>query len=404
MVELDDTPEQENSETVDVGGTGGDEAESGAEMKLDWGAGGAADDADAVQDVQNSEVSDEAVENSSFEKLPGKGLSEQEAQGMQDIFEQPNFEDDADSKANEISEEFKRGYKLYNFRRPDKFSKEHLRALQDIHRDYARNLAMSLTAYLRMDVEIDVISVDQLTYDEFVCSMPSRIKNGVFKLNPLVGEISLGLSPEVLNVILDRMLGGDGSNPDFSRELTSIEEALTKKVVERFIGTLEESWTSIIHVKAEFSSLDNGGYNVVPIATSGEIIALITFEIRMGQKNFGLVNLCFPYPVLETVLPKLTPQYIFHSTTSTPSNEFGRNEILTKIGLADMNLSVQLGTTNILIDEILDLKEGDIIKLDQNISDELIVLINGKKKFIANPGLIENKLAVKIAGKYAKRK
>ena len=298
----------------------------------------------------------------------------------------------------EISEEFKKGYKLYNFRRPDKFSKEHLRALQDIHRDFVRQLALTLTAYLRMDVEMDIISVDQLTYDEFVCSMPAHVQNGIFKLNPLSGEISLGLSSEVLTVILDRMLGGDGSNHDYNRDLTQIEEALTKKIIEKIIKTLENSWCSVLPVKAEFTSLDNG-YHVVPITTSGEIVALISFEIRLGSKNFGLINLCFPYPVLETVLQKLTPQYIFQHT-NVVSNEIGRNEILNKINPAPLDLSVILGTANVLINDVLELKEGDVIKLDQKIDEKLYVLINNKKKFEAMPGKKDGRICIKIADRY----
>lgn len=298
----------------------------------------------------------------------------------------------------DISEEFKKGYKLYNFRRPDKFSKEHLRALQDIHRDFVRQLALTLTTYLRMDVEMDIISVDQLTYDEFVCSMPPHFQNGIFKLNPLSGEISLGLSSEVLTVILDRMLGGDGSNHDFNRDLTQIEEALTKKIIEKIIKTLENSWCSVLPVKAEFTSLDNG-YHVVPITTSGEIVALISFEIRLGSKNFGLINLCFPYPVLETVLQKLTPQYIFQHT-NVVSNEIGRNEILNKIYPANLDLSVVLGTAKVLINDVLELKEGDVIKLEQKIDEKLYVLIDNKKKFEAMPGRKDGRICVKIADRY----
>lgn len=298
----------------------------------------------------------------------------------------------------DISEEFKKGYKLYNFRRPDKFSKEHLRALQDIHRDFVRQLALTLTTYLRMDVEMDIISVDQLTYDEYVCSMPPHFQNGIFKLNPLSGEISLGLSSEVLTVILDRMLGGDGSNHDFNRDLTQIEEALTKKIIEKIIKTLENSWCSVLPVKAEFTSLDNG-YHVVPITTSGEIVALISFEIRLGSKNFGLINLCFPYPVLETVLQKLTPQYIFQHTNIV-SNEIGRNEILNKIYPANLDLSVVLGTAKVLINDVLELKEGDVIKLDQKIDEKLYVLIDNKKKFEAMPGRKDGRICVKIADRY----
>ena len=353
------------------------------------------------EDLQN-ENDQEIEEEEVVINLDGDMTQEEEA-AIQNMFEQPVFEsDDVDTEITTISREFKRGYKLYNFRRPDKFSKEHLRALQDIHRNFARNLSMALTGYLRMDVELDIISVDQLTYLEFTGSMPSSVQSGIFKLNPLAGEISLGLSPDVLTIILDRMLGGNGSNTDFKHELTSIEEALLKKVVEKFIGALEDAWNTVLHVKAEFVSIDNG-YHAVQIATPGEIVALLSFEIRIGQKNFGLFNICFPYPVLEAVLPKLTPQYIYQQA-SVLSSEVGRNEILNKINNAFFDLNVQLGTTSISIDEVLDLKRGDIIKLDQQITEKLIVSVNGKKKFNAVPGVLENKLCIKIADRYTKKK
>ncbi len=139
-------------------------------------------------------------------------------------------------------DDYKKGYKLYNFRRPDKFSKDHLRALQDVHREFSRQIALVLTAYLRMHIDIDVVSTDQLTYDEFMRSMPSPITIGIFELNPLPGQILLGVSFEVLSCIVDRMLGGVGLSENRQRELTDIEEALAKKVIERTVKTLESAW------------------------------------------------------------------------------------------------------------------------------------------------------------------
>ena len=297
-----------------------------------------------------------------------------------------------------VSDEFKRGCKLYNFRRPDKFSKEHLKALQDIHRDFVRHLATVLTGYLRMEVEIDVISVDQLTYEEYICSMPSHVENMIFKLNPLSGEISMGMSPEVLAVVLDRMLGGAGVINDHGRELTQIEELLTTKFVEKIIKILEEAWGTILPVKSEFVTLANG-YHSVPITTSGEIVTLISFEVRLGQKNFGLMNICFPYPVLETILPKLTPQYIYQHTTVT-ANEIGKNETLEKIKGAELEMQVILGMANVEVNDVLDLKVDDVIKLDQKLDEELVACINKKKKFFVVPGLLQNKVCVKITSQY----
>lgn len=300
-----------------------------------------------------------------------------------------------------VSDDFKKGCKLYNFRRPDKFSKEHLKALQDIHRDFVRQLATDLTGYLRMEIEIDVISVDQLTYEEYVCSMPSHIQNMIFKLNPLSGEISLGMSPEVLSVILDRMLGGSGVMSEHNKELTQIEELLTIKFVERAIKVLEEAWSPIIPLKSEFVALANG-YHTVPITNSGEIVTLISFEVRLGQKNFGLMNLCFPYPVLETVLPKLTPQYIYQHA-SVVSNEIGRNETLERLKGAKVEMEVILGKAQIEINDILDLKEGDVIKLDQKLNEELVACVNQKKKFFVVPGVFQNKVCVKIASQFKEK-
>ncbi|MBQ8848423.1 MAG: FliM/FliN family flagellar motor switch protein [Candidatus Gastranaerophilales bacterium] len=309
------------------------------------------------------------------------------------------MEEDAEfALENSVADDFKRGCKLYNFRRPDKFSKEHLKALQDIHRDFVRHLATILTAYLRMEVEIDVISVDQLTYEEYVCSMPSHVQNMIFKLNPLSGEISMGMSPEVLAVVLDRMLGGAGTINDHGKELTQIEELLTIKFVEKIIKILEEAWGTILPVKSEFVTLANG-YHSVPITTSGEIVTLISFEVRLGQKNFGLMNICFPYPVLETVLPKLTPQYIYQHA-NVVANEIGKNETLERIKSAEIEMQVILGMAQIEVNDVLDLKIDDVIKLDQKLNEELVACINKKEKFYVAPGVLQNKICVKIVDQY----
>lgn len=298
----------------------------------------------------------------------------------------------------EFTNDFKKGCKLYNFRRPDKFSKEHLKALQDIHRDFAKNLASILTGYLRMEVEIDVISVDQLTYEEYVCSMPPNIQNLIFKLNPLSGEISLGMSPEVLSIILDRMLGGAGVASEQGKELTQVEELLTIKFAEKMVKILEDAWSTILTIKSEFVTVANG-YHSVPIANAGEIVTLISFEVRLGQKNFGLMNICLPYPVLETVLPKLTPQYIYQHTAVT-ANEIGKNETLEKIKHAQLEMQVILGMADVEINDVLNLKVDDIIKLEQKLDKELIACVNGKRKFYVAPGVLQNKVCVKIVSQY----
>ena len=295
-------------------------------------------------------------------------------------------------------EDYKKGYKLYNFRRPDKFSKEHLRALQDVHREFSRQISLVLTAYLRMHIEIDVVSTDQLTYDEFMRSMPSPITIGIFELNPLPGQILLGISFEVLSCIVDRMLGGIGLSENRQRELTDIEEALAKKVIERTVKTLEATWSAIIPVQADVVGLDNS-YQMIQVATSGEIVALITFEVQIAGKYFGLISLCFPYPVLENVLGSLSTQHIFQTKGIVATTE-ERQKMIQKLNTSKVDLSVLFGSCNINLSEFLDIKEGDILRLDNKTSEDLVVKVNEEKKSFARPGTLKNNVCVKITDRY----
>lgn len=313
-----------------------------------------------------------------------------------------NMTASTDEFSNDISgssdEDYKKGYKLYNFRRPDKFSKDHLRALQDVHREFSRQISLVLTAYLRMHIEIDVVSTDQLTYDEFIRSMPSPITIGIFELNPLPGQILLGLSFEVLSCIVDRMLGGVGLSENRQRELTDIEEALAKKVIERIVKTLEATWSAIIPVQSQVVGLDNS-YQMIQVATSGEIVALITFEVQIAGKYFGLISLCFPYPVLENVLANLSTQHIFQTKGITATTE-ERQKMIQKLNTSKVDLSVLFGSCNITLSEFLDIKEGDILKLDNKTNEDLVVKVNNEKKFFARPGTMKNNVCVKITDRY----
>lgn len=294
--------------------------------------------------------------------------------------------------------EFRKGYKLYNFRRPDKFAKDTLRAMQDLHREFSKQISMLLTGYLRMKVNVDVVSVDQLTYDEFVNSMPPSMSVGIFEFNPLPGQILFGITYEVLSCIVDRMLGGKGDAMPQYKELTDVETSLTKKIIDIIVRTLNEPWTSIVPVEYSIVGLDNG-FQSVQVAAPGEIVALLTFEIQVNEKTFGLASLCFPYPVLETVIPHLTSQHIFQTKGIVATSE-ERQRMIHKLNPSMMDIQALFGTCEITLEEFMKLSEGDILKLDDKITQDLIVKINGVKKFFARPGLLKNNVCVKITDIY----
>jgi flagellar motor switch protein FliM len=288
----------------------------------------------------------------------------------------------------------KRNYKLYNFRRPDKFSKDHLRALQTIHESFARQFGLIMTAYLRMTVEINVVSVDQLTYDEFIRSMPSPMTVSIMELDPLPGQVLYGLGYEVTSSVIDRMLGGSGHSEARARELTDIEQSLIRRVVERSNVCLEEAWQSVMNVNLSLVGMEES-YALIQVASPGEIVALVTFEVNIGNKNSGLISLCIPYPVLEGVISQLSAQHIFHrQQASVPFEE--QEKILKKLNFAKIPIQVLLGGTSLTVRDLLELSPGDVISLDRLASDNLLACVNGLPKFYCRPGRIKDKLAVYV--------
>ena len=249
-----------------------------------------------------------------------------------------------------------------------------------------------------MQIDVDVVSVDQLTYDEFMRSIPNPISLGIFELNPLPGQILIGISYEVLSSIVDRMLGGVGAIEQNTRELTDIEESLVKKMIERNIQTLGTAWSHVIPVNANLIGLDTGNTNI-QIASTGEIVALVTFEMHIARQHYGLVSLCYPYPVLENILDQLTTQHIFQAKGLIATSE-ERKKMIEKLNTSFIDVSVIFGETEVTFDEILALKEGDVIKLDNLCTDDLIVTVNGEKKFYGRPGKIRNRLCVKVTDRY----
>jgi flagellar motor switch protein FliM len=291
--------------------------------------------------------------------------------------------------------EHRLNYKLYNFRRPDKFSKDHLRALQSVHENFSRQMTLKLTTFLRMPLEVDVVSVDQLTYDEFVRSMPSPMTVCIMEFVPLPGQVLLGIGHEVTSSIINRLLGGPGQSEMKPRELTDIEQSLMKRVIDKTTTSLEEAWRSMINVSANIVGMEDS-YALIQVASNNEIVALITFEVNLGVRDSGLMSLCIPYPVLEGILDQLNSQQIYHQKQKDidPNTQF---KVLDKLRHADLPVRVVLGGTQISFQELLKLSVNDVIRLDQQITDDLLVCVNHQPKFYARPGTLKNHLAVAVA-------
>ncbi|KMQ50613.1 Flagellar motor switch protein FliM [Chitinispirillum alkaliphilum] len=281
---------------------------------------------------------------------------------------------------------------LYDFRRPDRVSKDQMRTLQNLHEGYARQFSTSLTNFLRTFVEIELVSVDQLTYSEFVMSISNPSCIYVFQMEPLEGSAIMEINPSLVFFIIDRLFGGQGKPSEQNREMTLIEQNVIHRIVERGLSDLKDIWE---HIGSFHPKIDTYETNpqFVQIAPPGEIVILISLEVRM-QNASGLMSICFPYMLLENVLNNLSGENWMSSQSS--STDETRVMMEQEINDIELTLSTVIGKTTLKIRDLLQLQRGDVLCLNKSKDSDLLVQIEGKTKMAAKAGVIGRKKAAKI--------
>ncbi len=290
-------------------------------------------------------------------------------------------------------EQEKKKVKLYDFRRPNKFSKDQFHTLQVIYENYARALGTFLSTQLRTMVQIEVLSVEQLTFEEFIRSIPNPTILSIFSFYPLEGSSILEINPKLGFAFLDRLLGGQGNTLSKLRALTEIEETVIAKLSQRMLSYLQDPWGSIIQVEPAVERIESNP-QFTQLASSSEIMVIISLETQMGD-IVGMINICMPFLVLEPIVDKLSVHYYYSSNRLKPSAE-EVSLIQNRIEKAEVTLQVQLGSNIITVQELLELGVGDVLTLNLKSSENLPVIIGNERKFLGKPGIVDNRLAVQI--------
>lgn len=281
---------------------------------------------------------------------------------------------------------------LYDFKRPNRVSKEQLRAFRGIHDKMARNLSSQISAIMRSIVEIQLHSVDQMTYGEFLMSLPSPTSFNVFSMKPLDGTGVLEINPSIAFPMIDRLLGGKGDPYEATREFSDIELNLLDTILRQMMQNLKEAWAPVAEV---FPAVDakESSPNVVQIVAQNEIVIMVVMEIIIGHSS-GMMNICYPVISLESVLSRLASRDLMLSETSSKKSR--NKELQALLGGAVVNVSAVLGGTSLDLREVLDLSAGDIIRLDRPADDTVVVNVDGREKYIATIGLQRYRKTVKI--------
>ena len=283
--------------------------------------------------------------------------------------------------------------KNYDFRNPQKIAKDQLRTLEMIHENFGRLFQTFLSGYLRAPVKISILSVDQFAYSEFSNAISTPAFLSIIDFAPLSGQILIDISTNIVFSIIDRLLGGDGTEEQEIRAFTEIELTLLQNLMNRSMSLIKETWTNVIDLKPKLDKIEVNP-QFAQIVPHNETIALITLSIEVGAAE-GMLNVCIPYLVIEPILDKLSTRFWFSTTQRELSDEELR--VIKKRMLdAKVPISVELGRTKVRINDILNLQIGDVIKLDTNTDEFVSVRVGSNVKFYGNIGTSRNKMAVKI--------
>ena len=286
---------------------------------------------------------------------------------------------------------------VYDFKRPERVSKDQMRALEALHEGFGRNLGAALSGYLRTIIEVSVSHIEQLTYSEFIHSLPNPTCFNLLKAEQLDGQLCLEISPLIIYPIIDRLLGG--SNADLfipQRPLTQIEQRLVQRITDRATHHLSEAWSNLTPVTYSVQDFESNP-QLVQIVPPNETVVVVGFELKMGNRA-GTMSLCIPYNVIEPIMGLLAAQNWF-SYQRKGGQEDHLRKLKTNVSNAGVEARAFLAQTSMKLDELLSLQVGDVITTDKPCDREVLIQVEGRNKFLGKVGQYRGNRAIRITRK-----
>ena len=283
---------------------------------------------------------------------------------------------------------------VYDFKRPERVSKDQMRALEALHEGFGRNFGAAISGYLRTIIEVSVAHIEQLTYSEFIHSLPNPTCFNLLKAEQLDGQLCLEISPLIIYPIVDRLLGG--SNAELfipQRPLTQIAQRLVQRITDRATHHLSEAWSNLTPVTFRVDDFESNP-QLVQIVPPNETVVVVGFELKMGNRA-GTMSLCIPYNVIEPVMGLLAAQNWFSYQRKGAQDDHIK-KLAKNLSGAPVEMRAFLAQTSIRLSELMTLQVGDLITTDKESSDEILIQIEGKNKFLGKVGQFRGCRGVQI--------
>lgn len=282
----------------------------------------------------------------------------------------------------------------YDFKRPERISKDQMRALQTLHEGFARNFSAFLSGFLRTIVEVRVANADQLTYAEFIAGLPNPTSFNLINAPPLDGQLCLEISPLIIYPIIDRLLGGSNEEVFIpQRPLTLIETRLIHRILAQAMTNLSEAWESVRQIDFALGAMESNPH-IIQIVPPNEVVVVMGFELKLGNRA-GTMSLCIPFTVIETMMDEITAQSWFQSGRHRGESQWGAL-IADRLADAPLELSAMLAETTITLSDLRGLEVGDMIITDKPAAAPVTVYVDKMPKFLGHLGRHKGNRAIKI--------
>jgi flagellar motor switch protein FliM len=285
------------------------------------------------------------------------------------------------------------GPQVYDFRRPNKFSREHVRALQIVNETFARQFSNVLASTLRAVSQVTLTSVDQLTYDEYIRSTEAPAYLAILSLDPLPGAGILHLPLPVAMAAVDRLLGGSGSGVYPNRPLTDIESGLVRGLTQRVLRELSYAFESLVAIDAQLV-MQESNPQFAQIAAPTEMVVVASFDMRIGDQA-GQATLCLPYSALQGVLDSFVGKTQFGGH-GADERSLAQAKIVDRLQAAAVEVSVAFNPITLSSGDIVGLQPGDVVPLNHRVDAPLTVSVAGVACHAAVTGRKGKRLACLI--------
>ncbi|MEW5874065.1 MAG: flagellar motor switch protein FliM [Candidatus Zixiibacteriota bacterium] len=283
----------------------------------------------------------------------------------------------------------------YDFKHPNRISKDQIRTLENIHSSFAGKLSSAYSGMLRAVVDIELLSVDQITYSEFIAGLSSPSCIYTFSMKPLEGLCVADFNPALAFAFVDRMFGGRGRVLNAEREMTGIELNVMDKVARRVYRELSEAWARIAEFQITQEAVETTP-QFIQIVPPGETVIVTTLQLTMLEVT-GVITLCYPYLTLEPLMAKVSGQY-WSDSTKTRGTDQDRQTIRDNLKSVETPVSATLAETTITMREFLAVNIGDVILTEAETLLPARVFVGGIEKFAARPGMRGRRRALEIIG------